>query len=245
MRILVLWNYHQHFNQCIMMIFVIILMWNLTKVMTFGKSMHSSSTFTSCLDSACHNLKSITTQMTLAVARMKMIILVFWGYHQNHNQCISVQSQMDSKSVKAQITSAVMTLPVMKSSAMNPILLVRCAAMNPIFLGRFAAMNSILLGRRGQFDSKSMILAAMTPAAMTSSVMNPILLGRWAYLGYCMHNVQWEWCYSNFSYTMDWILLQMNPLFLWPIWSGSIKILLIWLSITGNCIKGRRMCNTN
>ena len=123
---------------------------------------------------------------------MRIRILVFWGYHWNLNGCIYVQAQVDSNSVKVQMTSAVVTLPAMTSAAMNPILLVRCAEMNQLFLGRYAAMNSILLERRDQVDSKIMIQEAITPASMTSAAMNQILLGRSACLGYHIHNDQSE-----------------------------------------------------
>lgn len=107
------------------------------------------------------------------------------------------------------------------------------------FLGRCTTMHSILLVTHDQVNPNNMITEFITPEALISESMNPILLGRCSCLNFCMHKNQWNWFYSTCSYKMDWVFLQMNELFLWPIQTVSIKILLILLSTTGNCIKGR------
>ena len=141
MIILVLWRYYWHSNWFIMMRFLVTLIWNSTAVMKLRKSMYSSSIFTLYHNSACHNFKSITTQMASAVARMRMRILVFWSYCQNTNPFIPIEAQVDSKSVTAPMISVVVTLAAMTWSAMNTFILGRCTIMNPICLRRCGQVN--------------------------------------------------------------------------------------------------------
>ena len=202
------------------------------------------------LDPYCNLLLLFHLSLILFVSTNGELMLMFWLTHKDENENIDyLEVSLKYKDENENIVVLELSLNLLiltfqltcKDENENIGTLSYCQNSNQCIMMRFlvtlfwnlrammtfgksmysSLTTAILVPIQVQVNSKS-VTAQMTSATMTSSAMNPILLGICAYLGYCMNDNQWEWYYFNCWYTTNWILLQMNPLFLQPIWSGSI-----------------------